>query len=1007
MKAIILSNEPFQARLADVDAKELPEGDVTVRVEYSTINYKDALALTNKSPIVRKWPMVPGIDFAGTVESSANPSWKAGDKVVLNGWGIGESHWGGLAPRARVKGDWLVRVPEGLTTRQAMAIGTAGYTAALAVMAIERAGITKDRGEALVTGATGGVGGIAVALLARRGFRVVASTGKLGEAAYLKGLGAAEVVDRGTLSQPGKPLQKERWAAVVDSVGSHTLANACAQTQYEGVVAACGLAQGMDFQATVAPFILRGVSLIGINSVIVPRERRERAWALLARELPPKLLDSMVEEIAIDQAIARAADLVAGKVRGRLVVDVNRLAAEQAKPVLAAGAKPAAPAKASSAPQPPDDDDDRTVPLAKAAKKRAPTGDETLTLYQGFYAGSLGNPERFWGGQAKLIEWEKQPAKVLEYSNAPFASWFVGGETNLCFNAIDRHLLDRGKQLALVWISTEVDQKREYTYAQLHEEVGRFAAMLKAHGVGKGDRVLIYMPMVPEAVFAMLATVRLGAIHSVVFGGFAAASLAARIDDAQPKVMVTADAGMRMGKAIPLKPLVDESIRLSKSPPQHVIIVDRGIDKSMTRVAGRDVDYAGEREKHAGAKVPVTWLESNEPSYILYTSGTTGKPKGVQRDTGGYAVALAASMRHIFCSRPGEAYFSTSDIGWVVGHSYIVYGPLINGSTTIMYEGVPTRPDPAIWWKIVQDYKVTSMFTSPTAIRVLKKQDPAFMKKHDLSSLRYLFLAGEPLDEPTARWVADSLGVPVIDNYWQTETGWPILTACPGIEDLPRKFGSPSFPAYGYNIKLKHEETGAEVGTNEKGVLCIVPPLPPGAMTTIWGDDERYVQTYYRSFEDELVYTTFDWATRDEDGYYFVLGRTDDVINVAGHRLGTREIEEAVQAHPNVAEVAVVGVHDPVKGQVPVAFAVVKDASRVASADDAAAHEKEIMATVDKQLGAIARPSRVCFVTLLPKTRSGKLLRRSIQALCEGRDPGDLTTIEDPGALEQIRNALK
>jgi propionyl-CoA synthetase len=316
------------------------------------------------------------------------------------------------------------------------------------------------------------------------------------------------------------------------------------------------------------------------------------------------------------------------------------------------------------------------------------------------------------------------------------------------------------------------------------------------------------------------------------------------------------------------------------------------------------------------------------------------------------------------------------------------------------------RPDPGIWWRIVQDYRVTSMFSSPTAIRVLKKQDPSWMKKYDLSSLRYLFLAGEPLDEPTSRWVAESLGVPVIDNYWQTESGWPILTACPGIEDTPRKTGSPSFAAYGYRVKLKHEETGREVGPNEKGVLCIVPPLPPGGMTTVWGDDERYVQTYYTSFPDESVYTTFDWAMRDEDGYYFVLGRTDDVINVAGHRLGTREIEEAVQAHPNVAEVAVVGVADSLKGQVPMAFVVLKDASRAATPELAAAHEKEILATVDRELGAIARPSRVCFVALLPKTRSGKLLRRSIQAICERRDPGDLTTIEDPGALQQVRDAV-
>jgi propionyl-CoA synthetase len=623
-----------------------------------------------------------------------------------------------------------------------------------------------------------------------------------------------------------------------------------------------------------------------------------------------------------------------------------------------------------------------------------------------FHRRSLLDPEGFWAAEARRIDWHKPFGKVLEYAKPPFSKWFVGGETNLCHNAVDRHVKERGDQDALVWISTEVNQKRTFTYAELYAEVSRFAAVLRDLGVGKGDRVLIYMPMTPEAVFAMLATVRLGAIHSVVFGGFAAASLAARIDDARPKVMVTSDAGMRMGKVIPLKPLVDESMRLAASPPKHVIVVDRGIDQAMSLIPGRDIDYAQARDKQRGVEVPVTWLESSEPSYILYTSGTTGKPKGVQRDTGGYAVALAASMQNIFCSKPGEVYFCTSDIGWVVGHSYIVYGPLINGSTTIMYEGVPTRPDAGVWWKIVQDYKVTSMFSSPTAIRVLKKQDPAWMKKYDTSTLRYLFLAGEPLDEPTARWVSEALGAQIVDNYWQTESGWPILTACPGVEDTPRKFGSPSFAAYGYRLKLKHEETGKEVATNEKGVLCIVPPLPPGAMTTIWGDDARYLSTYYSSFEDEMVYTTFDWATRDADGYYFVLGRTDDVINVAGHRLGTREIEEAVQAHPNVAEVAVVGVADPVKGQVPIAFAVVKDASKTASPELAAAHEKEIMATVDRQLGAIGRPAKVCFVTLLPKTRSGKLLRRSIQAICEGRDPGDLTTIEDPGALEQIRAAL-
>jgi propionyl-CoA synthetase len=627
--------------------------------------------------------------------------------------------------------------------------------------------------------------------------------------------------------------------------------------------------------------------------------------------------------------------------------------------------------------------------------------------YKEFHERSLHDRDAFWRERAALIDWKEPFDKVLDYSTPPFARWFVGGRTNLCHNAVDRHVATRGDQAALVYISTETGQESTYTYRDLLGEVNRCAAMLRELGVGRGDRVLIYMPMIPEAVFAMLACARIGAIHSVVFGGFAAASLATRIDDAKPKVMVTSDAGMRGGKPVPYKHLVDEACRLAKHPPAHVVIVNRGLDEKMPRTAGRDLDFAQLRAKHAGASVPCEWLESSEPSYILYTSGTTGNPKGVQRDTGGYAVALTASMRDIFCVAPGETMFTTSDIGWVVGHSYIIYGPLLNGCTTIMYEGLPIRPDPAIWWKIVAQHKAKTMFSSPTAIRVLKKQDPAFMKQHDLSSLEYLFLAGEPLDEPTARWVSDALGgTKIIDNYWQTESGWPILSAQPGVEDTPRKFGSPSFPAAGYDVRLLREVTGEEVGANEKGVLAIIPPLPPGCMTTVWGDDERFVRTYFETFPGKLAYSTFDWATRDGDGYYFVLGRTDDVINVAGHRLGTREIEEAVQAHAGIAEVAVVGVADQLKGQIPVAFAVVKDPSRVATAERAAAMRKEVMDTVDRELGAIARPGAVHFVTLLPKTRSGKLLRRSIQALAEGRDPGDLTTIEDPAALEQIRAAL-
>jgi len=630
-----------------------------------------------------------------------------------------------------------------------------------------------------------------------------------------------------------------------------------------------------------------------------------------------------------------------------------------------------------------------------------------MAAYKEFHDRSISDPEAFWSEQAQLIDWHQPFARTLDYSRPPFARWFVGGRTNLCHNAIDRHLAARGEQAALIFVSTETGTEKTYSFKQLHREVNRMAAILRGLGVGRGDRVLVYMPMIPEAAFAMLACARIGAIHSVVFGGFASVSLASRIDDAQPKVIVSSDAGSRAGKVVPYKGLLDEAIRLSTSPPAKVLLVDRGL-APMDRTAGRDVDYGTLRAEHMNAEVACEWLESSEPSYILYTSGTTGKPKGVQRDTGGYAVSLAASMKHIFCGNAGETYFATSDIGWVVGHSYIIYGPLLAGMATIMFEGTPIRPDGGIWWSIVEKYGVSVMFSAPTAIRVLKKQDPAFLRKHDLSTLRLLFLAGEPLDEPTARWISEGLGKPIIDNYWQTETGWPILAIARGVEPLPSKFGSPGLPVYGYNVKLFNESSGDEItAANEKGVVAIEGPLPPGCMSTVWGDDERFVKTYWKSVPGRMVYSTFDWGIRDSDGYFFILGRTDDVINVAGHRLGTREIEESISSHPAVAEVAVVGVADQLKGQVAMAFAVVKDANSIATPEARLALEGDVMKTVDGQLGAVARPARVHFVSALPKTRSGKLLRRSIQALCEGRDPGDLTTIEDPTALEQVRSAVK
>ncbi|MGB4345216.1 MAG: propionate--CoA ligase, partial [Burkholderiaceae bacterium] len=542
--------------------------------------------------------------------------------------------------------------------------------------------------------------------------------------------------------------------------------------------------------------------------------------------------------------------------------------------------------------------------------------------YAAHYQYSIDDPEGYWSKEAQRIDWHSPFTKVVDYSRPPFANWFVGGQTNLCHNAVDRWASKQGDTTALIAISTETADgtptEKSWSFLELQAEVERTAAILISLGVGKGDLVLIYMPMIAEATFAMLACARIGAIHSVVFGGFASNSLATRIDDAKPKLIISADAGSRGGKPIPYKPLLDDAIALASHKPAHVLLVNRGL-VSMAMTAGRDVDYASLREKYIDARVPVTWLNSDDISYILYTSGTTGKPKGVQRDVGGYAVALASSMQHIFCANPGETYFATSDIGWVVGHSYIVYGPLIAGMATIMYEGTPLRPDAGIWWQIVEKYKVTRMFSAPTAVRVLKKQPPELMKKYDVSSLKALYLAGEPLDETTSAWIASELNVSIIDNYWQTETGWPVLSIAKGIEDKPTVLGSPGVPMPGYRLKLLNENTGELCGNNEKGVVVIDGPLPPGCMQTIFGDDERFVKTYWSNFSTEQVYSTFDWGIRNDDGYYFILGRTDDVINVAGHRLGTREIEESISSHPNVSEVAVVGVEDKLKGQVAVA----------------------------------------------------------------------------------------
>ena len=623
--------------------------------------------------------------------------------------------------------------------------------------------------------------------------------------------------------------------------------------------------------------------------------------------------------------------------------------------------------------------------------------------YDDEYRRSVEDPEGFWAEQAQAIHWHVPPQRILAYDTPPFRQWFVGGQTNLCFNAVDRHLAERGDQLALVAVSTETGVTREITYRTLYGEVNAFAAVLLRLGVGTGDRVVIYMPNMAEAVFAMLACARIGAIHSVVFGGFAAHNLALRIDDAKPALLIAADAGMRGGKVIPYKPLVDAACAEAASPPPKVLVVSRGLDAAEPRIPGRDEDYAALRAEVGDAEVPVAWLESNAPSYLLYTSGTTGKPKGVQRDVGGHAVALALAMRTVFDVGPGQVMFSTSDVGWAVGHSFNVYGPLLVGATSLLYEGLPTSPDAGIWWALCEQYQVRTMFSSPTAVRVLKKHDADFIHRHDLAALRYLFLAGEPLDEPTAQWIHQALGKPVIDNYWQTETGWPVLTLLPGLEMKPVKFGSPGLPNLGYRTRIIHEGTGEPVGPGEKGVLVIEPPLPPGCMTTLWNDDARFLRSYFGHFK-ALLYSSLDWAIRDADGYTYILGRTDDVINVAGHRLGTREIEESVASCPVVAEAAVVGVSDALKGQVPVVFATLRqsgadDAARVEAADG-------MRRQVEHHLGAVARPARIYVVNALPKTRSGKLLRRSLLALAEGGDPGDLSTLDDPHALEDVKRAL-
>ncbi len=621
--------------------------------------------------------------------------------------------------------------------------------------------------------------------------------------------------------------------------------------------------------------------------------------------------------------------------------------------------------------------------------------------YNEAYELSLSDPHTFWGKEAEDLHWFKKWDKVLDDSNYPFHKWFIGGKTNICYNAIDRHALGaRRGTAALIWESPETGQSRLYTFYHLYKEINRFAGVLKNLGVEKGDRIIIYLPMIPEAIIAMLASARIGAIHSVVFAGFSRESLSGRIDDAKPKLVLTAEAGSRGGKVVKLKQIVDDAINIADHKPQNVIVFNRRLDPEFPKVEGRDLDWVELLKTHGENYVEPEQLESSHPSYILYTSGTTGKPKGVLRDTGGYMVALHATMRHIYdCEPERDVYFSTSDIGWVVGHSYIVYGPLLLGIPTVLYEGTPVYPEPNAWWKVIERYGVTVVFSAPTALRILKKFPENWMTDRDLSSLRLFFLAGEPLDEPTYHWATEKLGTKIIDHYWQTESGSPMLSNMPGIESLPIKPGSPTKPVMGYNF-LVVDEKGNELPAKEKGILVARYPLPPGNLMTIYRDDERYKQTYWEIYPGK-VYNTGDYAIKDEDGYFWVLGRADEVIKIAGHRLGTREIEEAVSSHPAVAETSCIGVEDKLKGTVVIAFVVLRQGY-----DSSDELRREIINIVRENVGAIAAPKAVEVVKMLPKTRSGKIMRRVLKGVYEDKKLGDLSTIEDGASIQEVTSAI-
>jgi len=623
--------------------------------------------------------------------------------------------------------------------------------------------------------------------------------------------------------------------------------------------------------------------------------------------------------------------------------------------------------------------------------------------YREAYEASISDPEAFWGEQARLVDWIKKPQKILDDSNAPFYRWFPDATLNTCYNALDRHVVaGHGERTALVYDSPVADAHQSFTYSELLEKVAAFAGALIGFGVDKGDRVVIYMPMIPEAVIAMLACARVGAVHSVVFGGFAPHELAIRIDDAEPKVVVTASCGIEPSRVVEYKPMLDKALDLATHKPSTCVVKQRPQAEASMQEP-RDVDW--DLAVKAGATDPAGCVEvaATDPLYVLYTSGTTGKPKGIVRDNGGHAVAMAWSLPNVYDVHAGQVWWAASDVGWVVGHSYIVYAPLIVGATTVLYEGKPVgTPDAGAFWRVISEHKVQALFTAPTAIRAIKKEDPnaELLGQYDTSSLRTLFLAGERLDPDTYAWSTETLGVPVVDNWWQTETGWPIASNLRGLAPMDIKPGSPTVAVPGYDVCVL-DERGQVVEPGIEGAICIRLPLPPGTLPTLWGDDDRYVASYLSVYDG--YYLSGDGGYIDEDGYLFVMGRTDDVINVAGHRLSTGSMEAVIAQHRAVAECAVIGVADALKGQTPRGFVVLK-AGVTEDPDDIA---RELVAMVRDQIGAVAAFKHVTVVGGLPKTRSGKILRKTMREIADGKDAPVPSTIEDEAVLEQLRPALR